>query len=494
MPSFQEFAQKRQEQRAQAQQYQQPGAMQQRPQASSNAVQQPKLGNAPSKTGAPDYSKIAAGHMQPTGGGSAVNSSGRVVPGGPPPLWQQQQQMDGVSEGLRVQTAHEDRTQAMHLQEADRNRMMEFLKMTSQQPKTQQQIQQERDQGPAWWTPQGQSAPQFDPNSFKGVTTDPAQKAYWEYAMKEQQGIDDFFGGLQAGAPVSGSPGQVWVQNPAGEWGTMQAQGGLRPPQLPTEAPTYNPRQFSQWQQPNQGEFEQGGGDLLAYMLQNPESMSNENVLQMKAQGQDQATSMARQLQEAVMGDAAARGLSGGGMERGALNKIGTDMATQVLTNNRDTDLKKMVQDRLDQRNVLADTDNFLTGQMGRAGDSYMNKLRGETADDTSQQFAANFGQGQLGDFMNILMQQYGIENSNDQAGKTRDLQEKLGLGELGLGRERLGEDRRQFDMNYPLNAAQILGNLGLGYGNLDLNNRQFASDTAYRDKNAFLTWLFGNR
>lgn len=467
MPSFQEFAQKRQEQRAQAQQYQQPGAMQQRPQASSNMAQQPKLGNAPSKTGAPDYSKIAAGQMQPTGGGSAVNSSGRVVPGGPPPLWQQQQQMDGVSEGLRVQ---QERDQQVR----DEQMMSKLV--------------------PAWWTKQGQSAPQFDPNAFKGVTTDPAQKAYWEYAMKEQQGIDDFFGGLQAGAPVSGSPGQVWVQNPAGEWGTMQAQSGLRPPQLPGQAPTYDARTFSQWQQPNQGEFEQGAGDLLAYMLQNPESMSSENVLQMKAQGQDQATSMAKQLQEAVMGDAAARGLSGGGAERGQLNRINQDMAAQVLTNNRDTDLKKMAQDRLDQRNVLGDASTFMTGQMGRASDAYMNKLRGETADDASAQFAANFGQGQLGDFMNILMQQYGIENQNDQAGKTRDLQRELGLGELGLGRERLGEDRRQFDMNYPLNAAQILGNLGLGYGNLDLNNRQFLADDKYRNTNSFLTWLFGNR
>lgn len=416
MPSFAEFTLKRQQQAQQAQEANAQPPVQTfhggRTRAAQNTGYIP---GQPARVNQPAQGQVQASTMP--AGGSSVNSSGRLTAGGAPPLWVTQQQ-------------------------------------------------------------QLPPAVQFDPNNFAKITTKTMPnyedaKNYWQWAMGSQFGTKDFFGTLKPGDPVSGQPNRVWVQAPDGQWGWTDKPAANAEPTASEFAPPpvfqgeHTPTQFSQYGGPGPGnaQNELASQSLLAQLLQNPESLNPEVVAQMKEAQKDTNVSLADQLRQQTGNQFAARGLSGGGGQLGALNQIGEASMSDLLKSYRDIDIEAARTNTADRRAALDTANQSLTGATNRATSNYASRLAGQGAQEDANQFASTFGLDvgrqnldayrTLNDYiMDRYQTQYGGYQQNlDRlsqeriAEQLRALQRELGMRELDLGydelalRERLGLD-----------------------------------------------------
>lgn len=408
----------------------------------------------------------------------------------------------------------------------------------------------------------------FDQNQWQQGPTSQQDRAYWQWATEQQTGNKDFWGTLQEGTVQSGSPNRVWVKSPNGDWGTMDkgayetAQRKNGPP-IPAEAQfnagnlgnerfaTYDPYQFSQqgmptyqgaqfnvqapgayqqtqftqWQGPNQQAMDQQQQQLLQSMLQNPHSMSDTNVAQLREMQKEQVTRGVQDQNQMLEQRMAATGRLGSGYQNAMGARANEQGQQQLLAGARDISLQKMQQDRQDELNAVDAASRFQTGQMGRASQGYQNTLAGQAAQAGEAQFgqndawrgsAFNLGQQQANadeqmrqyqsaaqartfDFgreqaqagqnyqgygSQLQGQQLALERALQQQGLnlqqaqqyasnwatqqglqqqnlSRQTQENLGQGDLNLRGRALNDAMSQFNQSHALNQQQFLAGLG---------------------------------
>lgn len=390
-----------------------------------------------------------------------------------------------------------------------------------------------------WQTGQSQFGPSVSWQRMlaaHGGNMTPEQKAYAEQQVALGSKASNPFSSNYA-PPAGGGPAAATgaMPNPAlyspygpypGRPGETNLQGmNLGNSQFATYSPTENATQhqqaqFSQWQNQDQQQTNASQSALINAILQNPHSLSQDVVSQMKGQQQDQALLMAQQAKNAALADRAGRGMQGGGA---ASRLIDNDTISNLLGGYRDIDIAKAQQDRADELNALGASEEILQGQLGRAGDQFNNLLKGQAAQAQENQFGSEFGlkrdsfladerakeyesvrSGQDAEIDRIL-KQFGInasvaESAQNNYGadvdaffrnkdnaideKNLSLQEKLGMGGLDLDRQKLGENARQFDLGHALDALGFLegrrqfnGDLGFKYNQLDQQGTQSIFD-----------------
>lgn len=258
----------------------------------------------------------------------------------------------------------------------------------------------------------------------------------------EEAARQQFYARLAPGAVVQGQPGMTW-QHGAGGWsiggapvpqtgpGLVDANATQFPglPQLPQNAtyyadnlgntpfstyqgaqfnaqgmPTYapgsvglpqlsgyQPGQISQFTGPNQQAIQGSTEALIQQILNNPLSMSDQNVAGLKEQQKETILALQRQAMEQAAQSAASRGLApGSGALAGLERRIGDQGRADLTGAYRDIDLAKMVQDQQDRMGAAQLGDQFLSSQLGRATQGYQATLAGQQAREQTQQSAAD--------------------------------------------------------------------------------------------------------
>ena len=205
----------------------------------------------------------------------------------------------------------------------------------------------------------------------------------------------------------------------------------------------------AQYQVPNAWGANDAQMQMLMGLFQNPLSMSDQVVSQMKGMNRDSAMTMAQQAGDMGRQAVAGRGLSLAGQQgQQAMNNPNQEAIRNILSGNRQIDIAKAQQDRQDMMGVLGMANDVLGGQQQR----------------------------QLG--------------ANEFA-----LQRALGLGNLGLGwggidmdGQRLGESARQFNMGNQLNWAGLMNDMTMGRANYGLNLAQLQQ----QGQNGMFNFLMG--
>lgn len=257
--------------------------------------------------------------------------------------------------------------------------------------------------------------------------------------MQMQVNLPNMYGPYQSYTPQTQLPTQGYQAGNFGNTPFSQYQG--------------NPGNITQFQGPNQQGIQNQQEALLQQMLNNPYSMSAENVAQLK--GQQRATALA--LQKAGMGQnadqAAAMGRVGGSSQMAGDARLQDQANSNILSGYRDIDLQKMTQDRTDLLKALESATGVMDSASNRATSQYAQTLAGQQA------------------------------------------REKVGLDAATSAQaaERLGLERTQAQELANFNqakSAQDLASLGLTMDKLKQGENQFAYGTeqqAYKDQLAAL-------
>lgn len=140
---------------------------------------------------------------------------------------------------------------------------------------------------------------------------------------------------------------------------------------------------------------------LLNNLLQNPLSMTDQGVAQLKEANKEQSLDMRQQLQDQLGLSNAARGTFGGGYQEASQRRLGENMAADVMQSNRAIDIQKMLQDKQDVLSALGIGEQAMSGQANRAMGLYNTGLQGQMSQQALNQAAAqsalNRAQFQLG-------------------------------------------------------------------------------------------------
>lgn len=267
---------------------------------------------------------------------------------------------------------------------------------------------------------------------------------------------------------MAGQPGATPAPAPAqtseAYWEQQLRSKIGQTPQLPTtELPTYSPM-----------ELQQGGalGDIINQILQNPLSMSAQNVNQLKEINKEQELDIMRQLQDQAGQGAAGRGTYGGGNFQGAQRDIADRATGNITRGNREVDLRKMVQDQ---------EDRFRAAEFGRTGRQLQSdeNYRGYETQANQVNFA-----------LQRALSQAGLDqNSIDQMLRAWQVatQSQLGRDGMTLDKDRLAEQRRQFDKGHNLDWVRTMNDMVMGRAGhgLDLARMQQGA------QNDMFSWLF---
>ena len=169
--------------------------------------------------------------------------------------------------------------------------------------------------------------------------------------------------------------------------------------QLPQQGYQFDPSRIGQFQGPNQSQTQGGVNQIMQGLLQNPTSMTDAGVSQLKAKQQELALQNQRANEQRMQEQMAQRGMMGGGQNAAMQAAIMSQANKDLLSGYRDVDLKKMEQDFLDKNTVATLGDTLMTGEMGRSTDAYRARLEGEAerelgyrSEDTSRQNLAGLG------------------------------------------------------------------------------------------------------
>lgn len=291
----------------------------------------------------------------------------------------------------------------------------------------------------------------------------------------------------------------------------------------------YTPGQFADYNPADMGGVDDASRDAVLNAL-NTRSMTPEGVAQLKEQNKEQSLSMADQLRDRTMLNAASRGVTSGGATGRSLREIDTSLADSVLAGNRSTDIQKMTQDRKDILDALGAAEAFKQGEGTRAFQTGDMKLRTQLAREEAGQEAGRQGLQQQGldvdlqrlmgddayrafqsqqDAANFQLKRTQIEEdlrrqaaqsgldvySADtdrliQSETMRRLQEalnlqgELGRGDLALEGQKLGESSRQFDKGFGLDERRLAEQmrqfnrqLGFDYAGLLQNGQQYTTN-----------------
>lgn len=239
---------------------------------------------------------------------------------------------------------------------------------------------------------------------------------------------------------------------------------------------TVDPNVISQFQPPSNPMLDSQQLSMVQRMLSTPETMTPEAVAALKAKQMETAMALQSQQLRGIQGNAAARGVTGGGNQFAQSNVVRNQTGQNILGAYRDIDLAKLEQDRLDQVQALDVANQFQNSQLNRAATGYQTQLQGQTAREAVRSDAANSGQ---------RAQQLG-------------LQWLLGSQGIGLDQDRLAQQADQFNKGYGLDIAQFLEarrQAGVQQGNFNNNLAyQYALLNSNNNNNSmdFFRSLFG--
>lgn len=291
------------------------------------------------------------------------------------------------------------------------------------------------------------------------------------------------------------------------------------PGQLPG---SYTGTQFTQFNGPNQEQLVNRENTLMSAILDNPRTLNDAVLSQMKEKGKEGSLLMEQQLGQQAREMAAARGMTNGGGLAGTLADIKTGLANDVLASNRDLDIRQATQNREDELAALSAVEGILSGQMGRATQGFGATLAGQSAQagdsrsvaqDAIQRAIAgnqqNLASAELGlkkegmqaeegareytsnrsaqdAALDRILKQFGMTTQSEElrrANEALKTQRDLGEGGLAVDRDRVGLERsrldsqnRQFDKGYGLDVLRFLegqrqSDNGLGFNYAQLNN-----------------------
>lgn len=199
------------------------------------------------------------------------------------------------------------------------------------------------------------------------------------------------------------------------------------------------------FQAPNQGNVPQLSTELMERILQNPESMSPEVVAQMKARSKQQASSMAEQLRGDARSTLAGRGFSGGGgMQAAADAAVDSSFLDNLLNANRDTDIQAATTNFNDRLNAAGAADAWQSGNTNRA---------------------VQEGGARLQEYLG----RSGVDLDNRRFDETRRQFNQT----FGFDLIRFLEDTRRNNRDFGENQRQHNNQVGLGYGNLNMQGQQ---------------------
>lgn len=201
----------------------------------------------------------------------------------------------------------------------------------------------------------------------------------------------------------------------------------------------YQPGQISQFQAPDQSAPNGQMSALMQSILQNPHTLNDNVIAQMKEQQKEQALQMMHEQQGVLDSNAVARGTVGGGANDALAHQNLMDTIGKILSGNRGVDMQAASQNRQDELNALTAGDSLLNNQLQRATQSYGATLQGQQARESAAQAAAGSG-------LNLY---------------NADLATELGRNNQNLDVLRYLENMRQFN-----------NTLGFNYNQLDSNTQ----------------------
>jgi hypothetical protein len=313
-----------------------------------------------------------------------------------------------------------------------------------------------------------------------------------------------FAAGTDDGGGAMSAPQGAWQQYTAGQLPNQKlgeaggyaynktAMPSYQAGQLSTQGlPAYMAAQMAQYQQPGQAQgLNDSMSGLMAQLMANPNSMSDQGVAQLKEQQKEQALSMQQQLQAQGGQQAASLGTYGSGQQLANDQRFREGTMNSVLSGNRAIDLQKMMQDRTDQLGVLNAGQGLTNSLTNQAQGNYGATLQGQGAQANqnlqqqqsqaaqvqfdlqrqmnqeglnqsqagSQQNATNYGfQVQQADAASqAQQQQYALQQALAQQGlyqQSAQINNQTVAGQLAqqLAYAQLGQNDNQFQQNYGL-------------------------------------------
>jgi hypothetical protein len=256
--------------------------------------------------------------------------------------------------------------------------------------------------------------------------------------------------------------------------------------QLSTQQlPAYMAAQISQYQAPGQAQgLNDSMSGLMAKMIANPETMSDQNVAQLKEQQKEQALSMQQQMQAQGGQQAASQGMYGSGQQLANDQRSRDTTLNSLLSGYRGIDLQKMGQDRTDQLNVMNAGQGFTNALTNQAQGNYGATLQGQQAQ-ANQNFQSQQSQADAVKY-NLARQQAqaGINQASSASQQNarqfglQAQQAQAGQNQFGAN---FGQQNWQTLMANQLAQAQMATQNGQFNANLQNNQYQFGVNNANR-------------
>jgi hypothetical protein len=209
---------------------------------------------------------------------------------------------------------------------------------------------------------------------------------------------------------TNSQPTDQYMNNPFMQW-LMQNGSGYTPGNFNSgfELPTYDPTNLNvnipndpnsyqyngginQFNAPNQAGMQGQLNSLMGYLFQNPTSMTDTGVAQLKEAQKETALSTQNQQRQMLDERNAARGMVGSGYEQAQLADQAATANDSMLRGYRDIDIQKMQQDFEDRGRVAELGNSMLTGEMDRATSAYDRTLAGQREIENARQEQARSG------------------------------------------------------------------------------------------------------
>lgn len=239
-----------------------------------------------------------------------------------------------------------------------------------------------------------------------------------------------------------------------------------------TALPTYNPYQVTQYQGPNQGSQEAQQQALLNAIMQNPDIFSPAVVAAQKEGQKDTINAQQQAAQQALAQRFASQGTYGGGAYNSNLMNLYDTSQGNLARGYRDIDINAATGNRASELGALGASNDVMNAQLQRAIQNYQTGLAGQQA---------QAGQNYQGYQSQSDATRYGLEAALAQE------QARQAAGQQGMQNYALGQGAYQFDAGQQLawqqfleNVLQGRGQLGLGYGQLDLANTLAGNNSVF--------------
>lgn len=284
------------------------------------------------------------------------------------------------------------------------------------------------------------------------------------------------------GQPVAYQPPQQPQQPPAqpraqqfqqGTAGSVNQEGVYTAGQAPQQ--TYQAQNIQQWQAPQQlQQLQNQQQGMVQQLLNNPYTMGEQQLAQMKGQTVDDAALLERQTMGQMRDALAARGLNvNSGYGLGQMRAIMGDTNANILNNNRALDLQASQQNRQDLLQALGVAGDFQNNAFGQSLQGYQAGLQGQGMQREENLAAQNAALQALGLNTSMLGQQ---SSSLLNAIQNRNQGQQIANQASQFGQS-LGFDRDKFEYQKTLDDRQ----LGMQGASQSAANSRWEDEMAYK-------------